>query len=86
MLIPWDYKEIYKCQKSEKCVLSSNPIENVSCSSEAKHDRKTAPRPKLFASAMRLQEQGLQPRNTVLGSSPGEDIFRTMETNDGRIT
>jgi hypothetical protein len=48
---------------------------------ERKHDRKTVPRPKLFASARILQEQRPQPRKTVLGSSPGEDVFCSSKLN-----
>jgi hypothetical protein len=50
-----------------KKVLGFNPRENGFCSSETKYDRKTARRPKLFASARRLQEQRPQPqKKTVL--------------------
>jgi hypothetical protein len=36
-------------------ILSSSPGEGGSCSSETKHDRRTAPRPKLFVSTRRIQ-------------------------------
>jgi hypothetical protein len=57
MLIPWDEEEILEGSKLRKSVLSSSPGEGGSCSSETKHDRRTAPRPELFVSARRLQEQ-----------------------------
>jgi hypothetical protein len=47
MLISWDQKEIIGGSKLRKCVLSSIPAESVSCSSETKHERRMAPRPKL---------------------------------------
>jgi hypothetical protein len=56
------------------------------CSSETKHDRTTAPRPKLFVSASRLQEQRPQHRKTVMGSSPDEDDFYSSETKHDRRT
>jgi hypothetical protein len=42
---------------------------------KTKHGTRTAPRPKLFVSVRRLQEQRPQPRKTVMGSSPSEDGF-----------
>jgi hypothetical protein len=68
----------------QKPVLDSSPGEDGLCSSKTKHDKRTAPRPKLFVSMRRLQEQMPQPQKTVLGSSLGEDVFCTLETNDGR--
>jgi hypothetical protein len=53
---------------------------------ETEHDKRTAPRPELFVTARRLQEQRPQPERTVLGSSHGEDVFCTLETNDTRTT
>jgi hypothetical protein len=41
-------KRTQEGQNSEKSVLSSIPFEGGSCSSETKHDRRTAPRSKLF--------------------------------------
>jgi hypothetical protein len=38
----------------------------------------------LFVSARRLQEQSSHTRKTALSSSPDEDFFCTLETNDGR--
>jgi hypothetical protein len=58
-----------------KTVLRSNLGEGGFCSWESKHDSRTAPRPKLFVSARRLQEQKSQPRKCVLGSSTGKDSF-----------
>jgi hypothetical protein len=43
-------------QNSGKGDLSSIPGEDVSCISETKHDRRMAPRPKLFVSKRRLQK------------------------------
>jgi hypothetical protein len=46
------------------------------------HDTRMAPRSKLVVSARRLQEQRLQPRKSVLGSSPGLEgsIVRKLST------
>jgi hypothetical protein len=55
-------KRTWECQNSEISVLSSIPGEGVSCSSENKRDRRTAPRPKLLVSRRRLQKQTLQHR------------------------
>jgi hypothetical protein len=62
ILIPWATEEIFERSKLRKNVLSSNPSEGGSCSSETKHDRRTASRPKLFVSKRRLQKQRPQPR------------------------
>jgi hypothetical protein len=86
MLIPWDQEENTGRSKLRKSVLSSSPVEGNSCSSETKHNRKTAPRPKLFASKSRLQKQRPQPRQTFLGSSPGEDGFCSWVTTHDRRT
>jgi hypothetical protein len=56
MIIPWDYEENTEGSKLRKSVLSSIPGEGGPCSSETKHDRRTAPRPKLFVSKKRLQK------------------------------
>jgi hypothetical protein len=53
---------------------------------ETKHDRRTSPSPKLFVSTRRLQEKRPQPRETVLGLSPGEDGFCSSETKHDRRT
>jgi hypothetical protein len=71
---------------TSKNVLGFFHDENCSCSSETKHHRRTAPRPKLFVSARRLQKQRPQHRKTVLGSSPNEDGFCSSETKHGRRT
>jgi hypothetical protein len=39
-----------------------------------------APKPNFFASVRRLQKERSQPRKSVLGSSPGEDVFYSSET------
>jgi hypothetical protein len=43
------------------------------------------PRPKLFISTEKLQEQRSQPRKTVMGSRPGGD-FCTSKTKHDRRT
>jgi hypothetical protein len=58
MLIPRDQEEILERSEIRKSVLCSRPGEDVLCSSETKHNRKTAPITKLFISASRLQKQG----------------------------
>jgi hypothetical protein len=42
--------------RTPESVMSSIPGEGGSCNSETKHDRRTAPRPKLFVSKRRSQE------------------------------
>jgi hypothetical protein len=37
---------------------------------------------KLFVSVERLQEQRLQTKETILGSSPAEGVFCTLKIND----
>jgi hypothetical protein len=74
MLIPWDQKENIGKSKHRKSVLSSSLGEGGSCSSETKNDRRTAAWLKLFVSKRRLQEQRPQYRETVLGSSLGDDL------------
>jgi hypothetical protein len=60
----------YRKKGQKQNVLGSSPGEGSFCSSETKHDRRTAPRPKMFLSVVRLQEQKPQPQKIVLGSSP----------------
>jgi hypothetical protein len=67
-----------------KSVLGSSLGKGSFCSSEIKHDRRTAPRPKLFSSARRLQEQMPELRKSVLGSRSDEDIFCSSETKHDR--
>jgi hypothetical protein len=57
--------------RTPESVLSSNPGECGSCSSETKHNRRTASRPKLFVSKRRLQVQWPESLN-CRESSPGE--------------
>jgi hypothetical protein len=85
MLIPWDQEENIG-SKLRKSVLSSIPGEGGSCSSETKHDRRTAPRPVLFVSASRLQEERPRHQKTVQSSSPDEDGFCSSETKHDRRT
>jgi hypothetical protein len=80
ILILWDQEEILERSKLRKSVQSSSPSEGGSCSSETKHNRRTAPRPKLFASTRKLQEQRPQLRKPVLCSNHGEDGFCSSET------
>jgi hypothetical protein len=75
MLMPSDQEETLERSKLRGTVPSSSPGEGGSHSSGSKHNRKTAPRPKLFISVRRLQEQRPQPRKIVLGTSPDEDGF-----------
>jgi hypothetical protein len=86
MLMHCNQKEISGRSKLRRTVLGSSPGEGVFCISETKQDRKTAPRPKMFVSASRLQEHRLQLRKSVLGSSPGEDSFYSSETRHERRT
>jgi hypothetical protein len=84
MLILRDQGEISERSKLLKIVLSSSPSEGGFCSSETKHDRRTARRSKLFVAVRKLQKERPEPRKTVLGSSDGENAFvawklRTIE-------
>jgi hypothetical protein len=75
-------KRTQKSQNSGKSVLSSILTKGSSCSSETKHNRRTATRPMLFVSKRRLQKQRPEPQKTVLGSSLGEDVvFRDNNDN-----
>jgi hypothetical protein len=85
MLIPWDQEENTERSKLRKSALSSSTGEGGSGSSETKHDRRMAPKPKLFVSARRLQEQRLWFRK-LLGSNPAEDGFCSSETKHDRRT
>jgi hypothetical protein len=51
-----------KSQYAEE-LQGSIPSEDGFCCSETEHDTRTAPRPKLFVSARRLQELGHKPEN-----------------------
>jgi hypothetical protein len=79
MLIPWDQQGTTGGSKLRKS-MSSILGEGSSCSSETKHDRRTAPRPKLFVSKRRLQKQRPQRRRTILGSSSDKDDFCSSKT------
>jgi hypothetical protein len=83
-LFRWGYGN--KGHSSEKSVLGSSSGEDGFCSSEIKHDRRTAPSPRLFVSAMRLQGKRPQPQRIILGTSPGEDCFCSSETKYDRRT
>jgi hypothetical protein len=84
MLIPWDQEENIDRSKLWKSVLSLSTNEGGSCSSETKHDRRMAPRPKLFVLARRSQEQRPQPQKSVLGSSHIGDGFCSSETKHNK--
>jgi hypothetical protein len=81
MLIPWEQEEILERSKLRRSVLSLSPGEGGSCSSETKHDRRMAPRPKLFFWKRRLQKQRPQHRTTILGSCPCDDAFVYWKLN-----
>jgi hypothetical protein len=67
-------------------LLGSSLGEDGFCSSETKHDRRTAPRPKLFESVGVYRNKGRNPEKSALGSSPGEDGFFSSETKHDRRT
>jgi hypothetical protein len=71
-------------QKQRPQCRKTSPPEDSFCSLGTKHDRRTAPKPKLFAPVTRLQEQRPQLQKTVLGSSPDEDGFSSLETKHNR--
>jgi hypothetical protein len=72
--------------KTPKGCPQLSPTKGATCTLETKHDRRTAPRTKLFFSAKRLQEQRQQPQITVFLTSPGEDDFFSSEIrHDTRI-
>jgi hypothetical protein len=77
-------KITWEGQCSGKYVLSSILDEGGSSDSETKHDRRTAPRSKLFVSKRRLNKRRIQPRKSVLSSIPNEDCFvvRKLSTTE----
>jgi hypothetical protein len=83
-LMLWNQEEILESQNPGKTVLGSSPDEDGFCSSETKHDRRTAPRLKLFASARTLHKQRPQPQETPQGSSTDEDGFNSSGTEYDR--
>jgi hypothetical protein len=84
MLMPCNQEEILEMLKLRASVLRSSPGEGGFSSSETKHDKTMASGPKLFPSPRKLKEQRPQPRKSVLASSPYENVFCTLETNDSR--
>jgi hypothetical protein len=74
-----------KCY-NPKTILGSIPGEDGFCTSEIKHGRRSAPRPKLFVSKRRLQKQRPETRETVLGSIAGEYVFCCSENRHDRRT
>jgi hypothetical protein len=70
-LIRRTQEEIFRKVKTPKSVLGLRPGEDGFCSSETKHDRRTAPRPKSFVSAGTSHDSRPRLQKIVLGSSPG---------------
>jgi hypothetical protein len=52
--------------------LSPRPVENIFRTSRTKHDRRTAPKPKLFGE---LQGKSQTPQKTRLGSGPSQMLL-----------
>jgi hypothetical protein len=77
-------KRFQKSQNSES-VLSSSFGECGFCGWKTKHDRKRAPKPKLFVSKRKLQDKSHNPEY-VLGWSPGEVGFCSSVTKHDRGT
>jgi hypothetical protein len=75
MLIPWDQEENIGESKLRKSVLSSIPGEGGSCSSETKHDKRAAPRPKFFISNRRLYKKGHNPEKLFRVRLPAKIFF-----------
>jgi hypothetical protein len=81
-----DTRKIFlKGQNSKKVVMSSSPRKGDACSSETKHNRRMAPRPKMFVSRRRLQ-RGHNLKKTILSSSPGEDDFCSSKNKHDKGT
>jgi hypothetical protein len=72
-----------RCQE-QSCLFRPGHYRNKGHNPENKHDKRTAPKTKLSASAGRLEEQRPQPRKYVLGSSPGEGGFCSLETKHNK--
>jgi hypothetical protein len=68
MIIAWDQEGNIGGSELWKDVLSSVPDKDGICSSEAEHDRGTAPSPKLSVSKERLQKGRPEIRQPVLRS------------------
>jgi hypothetical protein len=58
--------------------------EGLSYSPETKHDRRTAPEPKMFVSKRKLQKQWSEPQNAGLGS--GEDKLRSLRSQTQKMS
>jgi hypothetical protein len=69
-----------------KLSLCWSPGKDCLSTSRTKHNIKTAPRPKLFMSAARLQKRRLKLRRNVLVSSAGEGVFCSLKTEKGPMT
>jgi hypothetical protein len=76
MLIPWDQNKILERSKlQKKFLLSWNPGEGCSSSSESKHDRRMMPQPKLLFQRQDYRKRAHNPENLSLVPSPIEDCF-----------
>jgi hypothetical protein len=71
---------------AEKVSLVRFPVRTVPAARKLCKIDERRQRPKLYVSKRRLQKQRPQPRKTVLGSSPDEDIFCSSETKHDRRT
>jgi hypothetical protein len=83
-IIPWDQEEILERSKIRKFVQGSSTGEYGSCSSETMHDRRTAPRSKLFRRGDH-RNRGHNHEKSILGSSPGESAFVAWKQHDRRM-
>jgi hypothetical protein len=79
MLIPWDKEEILERSIFQKNFLSSSPGKGGSCSSETKHDRITAARPKLFVSREYYRNEGYNPEKLSWARVPVKVVSVTRE-------
>jgi hypothetical protein len=68
--------------KLQKSTLGLSPSEDGFQGLETRHDRKVVPRPKLFVQQGDYRNKGLKPEKIVLVSSPSENVFCTLESND----
>jgi hypothetical protein len=80
MLIPWDKEEDKGGSKLRESVLCSTPEEGGSCSSDTKHDRRTASRPKFY------RNEGQKPKKLSWVRLPIKMVFvaRKLSTTELR--